>query len=163
MPTPAYLFAITAYTGEQRTAERIAHGPKGTRVLIDVIASYNLTDDINLVANYDYNSLSKASVPDGNMAKAVWHGFAGYVHYQYNKQWRITTRGEIFFDKNGFRTGIEQAWQEFTITLGFMPMKNFELRAETRYDYSNKKSFMKGNNNRVRDQQSYGIDGIYQF
>ena len=70
------------------------------------------------------------------MHDASWNAAALYVNYAINDQFRVSLRGEYLDDKNGLPTGQHQTLKEGTITLGYAPVKNFELRAEFRYDKS---------------------------
>jgi len=161
---PTFSLAGYAYSGQQRIAERTSSGPTGQRTLIDLIATFNVTEKLSLVTNYDGAIQTKATLPSGNVAEVVWQGIAGYINYIFTEKWRTSVRGEIFSDRNGYRTGVAQCWKELTLTLGFEPIKNFELRAETRHDFSNVSSFVNknsiGTNN---NQQSYALEAFYQF
>ena len=72
-----------------------------------------------------------------------WDGVAAYVNYQLSGQWRVSLRGEYFDDKDGFMTGVAQKLKEGTITFGYDPVSDFELRLEGRYDSSNEPGFVK--------------------
>ncbi len=163
-PNPLFSFVATGYTGEQRATDRVDSGPTGTRNLLDVVATYNATQHLSFVGNYDIGMQTQSALPDGNIAQAVWQGFAGYVNYKFNNQWRASLRGEDFDDRNGYRTGVVQNWKELTLTVGYSPIKDFELRAETRHDFSNVDSFVDPNGVSVRsDQQSYALEATYKF
>ena len=100
--------------------------------------------------------------PNG-AAKAKWTGIAGYVTYQLTDQWKLAFRAETFDDKDGYRTGVVQKWKEGTLTLGYLPAKNFELRAEFRQDKSDVASFMKPDGTASKDQTSYALQALYKF
>ena len=70
-----------------------------------------------------------------------WDGLAGFVNYAFNNQWRISLRGEFLDDQGGFVTGTPEMIQEGTVTVGYSPIKSFELRLEARYDTSNQATF----------------------
>ena len=73
-------------------------------------------------------------------------------------------RGEIFSDRNGYRTGVAQTWDELTVTLSYFPIKNLEFRAETRRDFSNLSSFLNKNGiTTSHNQQSFALEGIFRF
>jgi len=161
---PAFSLASYIYSGQQRIADRTSSGPAGWRTLIDLIATINVTEKLTLIANYDGALQTKAALPGGNVAEAVWQGLAGYINYKFSDKWLTSLRGEIFSDRNGYRTGVAQSWKEITLTLGFTGIKNLVLRAETRHDFSNLDSFVSSNGIGVgSNQQSYALEGIYQF
>lgn len=126
-------------------AER-ADSDKDLRNLIDLVATYKVTDKLTLKANYDYgwekNGASAfAGYTDGK--DATWDGIAGYVKYDLFDWWSIAGRGEFFHDRDGVRTGVLtsttmpvsdlELW-EFTLTNEFRLFKNLITRFEYRYD-----------------------------
>jgi hypothetical protein len=123
------LFAVTAqaYFGK-------VEGFDAEKTLVDVVATYNVTSQLSIILNYDWNQQDNAFT-DGS--KASWNGAALYLNYAINDQWRVSVRGEFLDDSDGFLTGAEQKVKEGTVTFGYAPVKNFELRAEFRYDKSN--------------------------
>ncbi len=161
---PMFSLAAYGYSGQQRITDRTSSGPTGQRTLIDLIATLNVTEKLTFVANYDGAMQTKAALPNGSVAKAVWQGVAGYVNYQFNDKWRVSFRGELFNDRDGYRTGVVQHWNEITLTVGYALLKNFELRAETRHDLSNVSSFIKKNGvSTSNNQQSYAIEAVAKF
>ncbi len=163
-PNALFSLAMTGYSGGQRAADKTASGPQSIRNLLDIITTFNITEQLTLIANYDYGIQSKAALPGGNLAEAVWQGIAGYANYKFNDKWRTSIRGEIFSDRNGYKTGVAQCWKELTLTFGFAPIKNAELRVETRHDFSNVSSFINGNGRGTNNnQQSYALEDFYMF
>lgn len=164
IPNRIFSLALNSYSGGQRAADKTHSGPQSIRNLIDVIATWNINDKLTTNLNYDYGIQPKAALPAGNIAEAVWHGIAGYLNYKVNEKWRTSLRGEIFSDRNGYRTGVVQAWKEVTLTLGYAPIKNAELRLETRRDFSNVNAFLNSNGvGTANYQQSFALEGFYKF
>jgi len=163
---PCSKLALSAqgYLGEERVVSHTASGPKGARHLLDLTASYNATDKLTIAANFDYGTQNNAFLVTGENGNASWIGLAAYLNYKFNDTWRISLRGEDFDDRNGYRTGVEQTIKELTFTIGFAPIKNVELRGETRRDFSNVYSYVdRDSGNPRKIQQSYAIEGIYKF
>lgn len=159
-------FSLTfvGYSGGQRATDKTSFGPKGTRNLFDLIATFNATEKLTFVLNLDYARQSIAALPDDIFGRAIWSGIVGYINYKFNECWRTSIRGEIFDDKDGYRSGVRQTWNEVTLTIAFSPCKNIEIRAETRRDFSNKASFLKAHGNGVsQNQQSFALEGYYKF
>lgn len=148
--------AVVLYSGD----ESAGAAKTGRRDLLDIVATYNATDNLSFVLNYDKAQQDKALVGGGD---AKWSGLAGYVNYKLNDLWRASVRGESFDDKNGFRTGVAQKWNEATATVAYIPTKNAELRAEYRNDRSNKSSFNQPNGGTKKSQDSLGLEAIYKF
>ena len=132
----------------------------GTRTLFDVVATYNVTDALSFVLNYDYASQEDA-VAVGT--KAEWSGVAGYANFKFSDQWRVALRAETFEDTHGFRTGVTQTWDEATLTLAYMPSANVELRGEVRADKSDQQSFLQTDGTSEDSQSSIGLQAIYKF
>ena len=137
----------------------------GKRSLLDLVATFTVTDNLSFVLNYDKAEQDKA-LTGGNKAK--WSGLAGYVNYKLSDAWRVAFRTESFDDKNGFRTGVKlgsggQKWKENTITLANTPAKNVELRAELRTDSSNVSSFNQTDGSTKKSQHSAALEAIYKF
>ncbi len=162
--TPIKSFALAAqgYTGKEQIANYPAlANVKGTRNLVDLVATYNATEQLTLVLNCDYGSQDNAT-PTGT---AKWEGWAGYANYQVNDMWRLSLRGEYFNDRDGYRTsGIGQKWKEATVTVAYLPTKNVELRGEIRGDRSDQAVFLATDGITPKNSQnSFGLEAIYKF
>ena len=153
---------IASYYGGN---ELVTYYPKsdanGMRNLIDLVATFNATDALTLILNYDYGTQAQAAANGG---KATWQGVAGYVNYQFNDQWRLSLRGEYFDDKDGYRTGVSQKWTEGTLTVAYLPAKEWEIRVEGRFDHSDASAFLKSNGTTPTSRQSsFGLEVLYKF
>ena len=163
-PNAVFSLIAVGYSGAQRAADKTNYGPISTRNLLNLVATFKATKKLSLVASYDYGVQPKAALPTGNIGEAIWQGFAEYINYQFNDKWRTSFRSEIFNDRDGYRTGVVQQWKEATLTLGYAVWGNFELRVETRHDFSNVNSFLKANCKGTSSyQQSYAIEGVAKF
>ena len=157
-PTKALSLAAGIHRGEE--PGNVA-GQNGMRSLLDLVATFAVSDALSFTLNYDRAEQDKALVGGD---KAKWSGIAGYVNYKLSDTWRVAFRTESFDDKNGFRTGVTQKWKESTLTLANTPSKNVELRAEVRRDSSDKSSFNEpGNATNKKNQQSAALEAIYKF
>ena len=129
------------------------------RSLLDVFASDTLSDLLTLGINFDLGS-EEHSVANG--ATAHWNGIAGYARLNLSGQFAVALRGEQFSDENGVRTGVSQKLQEFTITPEIHPADNFILRADFRFDHSDKAVFQK-EGGWVDTQATIGINALFTF
>ena len=79
---------------------------------------------------------------------ASWQGFAQYIVYDWNA-WEFATRGEMFDDQDGSRTGVHQTLWEITQTFTYKvpDVTGLLVRAEYRHDQGNNHVFT--NNNAV--------------
>ena len=161
---PQFSVMVDGYAGEQHLTDNAESGPTGKRYLLDWYGTWYITERMSLAANYDYGIQTRAALPNGSVARADWKGIAVYLNYLWNDKWRTSLRGEVFADSDGYRTGVRQNWREMTLTLAYVPLKNWLLRAETRHDFSNVSAFKDKSDNGARNnQQSYAIEALFQF
>ncbi|EKD71570.1 MAG: hypothetical protein ACD_46C00159G0006 [uncultured bacterium] len=163
---PCHILSLTidGSSGQQYLTDNTFTGPTGVRNLLDIFGTLTITDQLNLAMNYDYGVQSKALLPNADIKRTTWQGFAGYLNYLFNDKWRTSFRSEIFSDSDGYRTGVRQNWREITLTLGYLPIKKLEFRGEIRRDFSNVNSFLDTNRiNTANTQQSYALNVLYQF
>ena len=150
--------AVAVYSGEEPGLAFI-----GRRDLVDLVASYNFTDNLSATLNVDWASQKDATATAG---EAKWSGVAAYVNWKFADQWRVAGRLEQFDDKDGFRTGVAggQKWSEVTATLAYMPTANTELRGEVRYDTSDvATAFLQPDGTADDNQYSVAVQAIYKF
>lgn len=161
-PVKPLLLAGSLHSGKEYSdsASTSPTGNLGLRNLLDLVATWNATDALSFILNYDYGTQENA-VTLGQKAK--WQGVAGYANYKFADKWRVALRAETFDDKDGYRTGVVQKWDEATLTLAHMPSESVELRAEVRADKSDKKSFLKSDGTATDNQNSIALQAIYKF
>src|SRR6185295_4814020 len=72
--TPSKMFSLTAqaYYGKDQFFD-------AAKTLVDVVGTYNATDALSFVVNYDWDKQETRGGPDFK-----WHGIAGYVNYAIN-------------------------------------------------------------------------------
>ncbi len=163
-PNKTFSLAADAYFGKAEAFD-------AERTLIDVVATYNVTSALTLILNFDWD---QQKFQNDVIPSASWNAAALYVNYAFNDQWRISVRGEYLDDKDGFLYGLtedgsHETLKEGTITVGYAPVKSFELRFEARYDKAQQPIFVRALNN---DEEGYtysnnltglAIQGIYKF
>ncbi|HVW70682.1 MAG TPA: outer membrane beta-barrel protein [Steroidobacteraceae bacterium] len=155
--TPGKTFSWTAqaYVGKDQEYDAL-------RTLFDTIATYNINSSLWVSLNYSHGEQDvRYTTGDYN-----WDVIAGYVNYAFNDRWRVSLRGELLADHDGFVTGTPQDVEEGTVTVGYSPMKKFELRLEGRYDTSNKPTFQgkSGDIAAFYDHQTgFALQGVYKF
>ena len=165
MPIKALSIHPMIHGGKERVGGLVNTGPEGNRNLFDLVVTFNATDKLTFIVNYDHGTQANTvgAVPTG-AGKAVWSGWAGYANYQFTDQWKLSFRAEDFNDKDGYRTGIVQKWKEATLTLAWLPTKPIEVRAEVRRDRSNVASFLDRDGATGRNNNSsYGLQFLYKF
>ena len=145
-PGKAFTLAVNGYLGRERIGGLTPTGPQGMRTLVDVVGTWNVSDAVTVVVNYDYGTqqgTANTGFTPNNASTATWDGVAGYVNCKLDERWRVSLRGEYFDDADGYRTGLIQKWKEVTLTLGYAPAPPVELRFEVRGDRSDHPVFVK--------------------
>ena len=160
-PSESVTLTGSLYSGRERVTNYPKSEANGTRNLVDLVASFKISEQLTFIANYDYGSQAHGNVNGGD---AKWQGLAAYLNYQFNDQWRLSLRGEYFDDKDGYRTGFTQKWKEATLTAAYLPTKNIEVRGEIRGDRSNKSTFLRSDGvTTSTTQRSAGLEFLYKF
>ncbi|MEJ0038706.1 MAG: porin [Gammaproteobacteria bacterium] len=157
--TPSKAFTLTAqgYFG----SEPVGNGLNGEKDLVDLVATWNVTDAASFMLNYDWGKQDNVLAGGGD---AKWYGVAGYFNYAFNSLWRMSLRAEYFDDKDGYTTGAIQKVKEVTATFGYAASKNFELRFEGRYDKSDEDFFLKDTSGKIDDNQTgVLVEGVFKF
>ncbi|HZF26657.1 MAG TPA: outer membrane beta-barrel protein [Steroidobacteraceae bacterium] len=165
IPSKAFSLFVQGYSGTEQVGG-FTDTVNGKRDLIDLVATFNATDQLSFILNYDYATQEHAtSLVDGTTIKAEWSGAAAYVNFRMNDQWRVSLRGEYFDDQDGYRTGVIQKWKEATLTLAYLPTKSMEIRTEVRGDRSDVESFVDSlvTGSTKDNQYSLGLEGIFKF
>jgi hypothetical protein len=163
-PHPQFSFTIQGFDGQQRATDGVTTGPTGIRNALDVIATYSATPKLTYALNYDYVIQNRANLPNNVLGEAIWQGIAGYVNYTINERWQTSLRAEVFSDRTGFSTGVQQTLKEVTLTLGYSPIKKLTIHLETRRDVANANSFLdKNGRGRGNNLQSFGLEALYVF
>ncbi|MEY4760718.1 MAG: hypothetical protein RLZZ200_574 [Pseudomonadota bacterium] len=159
-PSKAFTLGAQGYYG---TEPAYAGGSAGARTIIDLVATWTLSDSLSLVLNYDYGSQEKTLLPSTSLGTASWQGVAGYLNYAIDDNWRVSLRAEYFDDEDGARTGTPQKLKEGTLTLAYAPSKAFEVRGELRADESDVATFLKPASAVGKSQFSVSLEGVFKF
>lgn len=153
-PNKTFSLAAQSYVGKFGGT---VPGLDGVRSLVDVVGTYNATSALTFIVNVDWDRQDQAA--GSGTAAASWYGVAGYANYAFNDRWRISLRAEYLDDRDGFITSAmasslplgvfypgstsgQHLW-EGTVTFGYDPTKNFELRLEGRYDTAQSAIFLR--------------------
>jgi hypothetical protein len=148
-PSKVFSWSLQGYTG--RDVNKFALHT--TQSLVDTVVTWNATSALTLIGSFDWAQVDKPYGPGSNSAS--WWGFAGYINYAFNDMWRVSLRGEYYDDTDGYLTlysgdaatyfpggyarrgggsPVGEKLGEGTVTFGFDPIKNVEVRLEGRYD-----------------------------
>ena len=142
----------------------------GNRTLLDMVFTTNLTPSLTFILNADHSSQQNAVIgAQGQVGTEMYWGWAGYLNYQINDQYRVSFRGEQLHDLSGVAVAAPgtapgaNTVREATLTLGYAPVKDIELRAEVRGDSAYKGVFAASSGMLYQNMVTYGLQGIYKF
>ncbi len=124
------LLALTGYFGKD--------GPQGNEgdmsVLVDLVGGYTVSDKLALNINVDYAKVGASN----------WIGASVMAKMSISERLYLAARAEYLKNKNLYGAVGEANVYEGTVMAGIPLSSNFEMRAEFRFDGSNKEIFMKG-------------------
>ena len=132
--------ALNFIVGPERSGDR-----NPLRWVVDVTAGYTGIKDVTLGLNFDYgrqdNDVFLTS--QGLDKSAQWYGIAGYVAYDFLKDFRVALRQEWFRDVDGVRTATAGGTTllSTTGTLQYNIWKGLFARGEYRHDSADEKVF----------------------
>lgn len=144
-------------------------GRSGLRTILDTVITSNLTSATTVILDADHVTQQNALIGVNQAGTETYWGVAGYLNHQFNEQYRLSLRGEELRDDQGVAIAAQgtppgaNTLRELTLTLGYDPASNFELRSEIREDRADKGVFLANNGILQQSMTTYGIQGIYKF
>ena len=176
---PAAQICLTPGNGCDATARRL---------VLDYILTAKVTDKDTLIVEAHYGNETRAGFdatrPAGHNAR--WNAVIVYLNHDFNDQWALNSRGELFEDAGGARTctgnvlfnagnntcslttapggagGLPQTLQSYTFTLQYKPAPALITRTEIRHDMSDKDAFLRGGRS-VDNQTTLAFNVVYLF
>ncbi len=133
------------------------------RNLLDVVATIKPVKPLSIILNIDNGreqNVPAALLPSGESGPAQWKGVAGIVKYDLSDMHSVAARGEVFNDKDGFRTGTAQRLKEVTLTWEIRLNGGLVLRPEYRHDSSDVASFDNGTKS---SQNTLALGAMYRW
>lgn len=133
----------------------------GSRSLFDAVVTYNATDTLSFMVNYDNGTQGNGSATGG---AANWSGVAGYTRYTGTMPFlsAVALRYESFNDADGFTTLTKQTLNEGTITLE-KAVEGALLRLDVRQDSSDQKSFTVPDGTKSQSQLTVTFGAVFTF
>ncbi|HYG77680.1 MAG TPA: outer membrane beta-barrel protein [Planctomycetota bacterium] len=126
--------------GSTLTGKRFDSHDSNPRVLLDTTMTFTPWEKFTIAINADW--AHEGGVPQFNGPRnRTWWGVAGYIKYQFCKNWYVANRLEYFNDEHGVRTGRNQTIWENTLTVDWALSDPMHIRFEYRHDDSNVNSY----------------------
>jgi hypothetical protein len=143
-----------------------ANGLSGNRTQEDLILTSNLTPAVTFIINFDHVSQEKVFNVNGS---AEYWDVTAYLNYQINEKYRTSFRVEKFNDESGASTVTTNsvAGSNYvnvaTATVGYAPVKNFELRGEISGSQAKVGTFAASDGVLNKTLATVAIEGILKF
>jgi hypothetical protein len=190
-PSKAFTLSAQGYFGRDLVPgfSSIGDPRRASRQFANFVATFNATEQLTFVLTADYQQqdlfddqalllqLAGSGVDDEYTAS----GAALYVNYKFTDQWRVALRGEYLDDQDGFITALatgaianggavpdDQTISDITLTLGYSPAENYELRFEVRVDTTDDDIFTEFDSDALSpemtdSQTSVAFQALYKF
>ncbi len=142
------------------------------RRLFDTVLTVKPMTGLSLVLNYD--NLTQENAINGKDAKVT--ALIGYVNYAFTDQWHASFRAEQFDDKDDWRLGLinldptsssfgeaSKKSKELTLTVGYAPSANFEVRGEVRQDRTDKQALVTTSGGSTDKATTLALETYYKF
>jgi hypothetical protein len=162
LPHPMASFYLTYIGGPERDGN-----DTDFRHLIDFLAVIKPHWRISLVYNMDWGMDTNAvtsMLPGANAASnAQWLMAVLYLRVQAHKRVAVNARGEVFWDRDGNRTGTAQLLLGLTLTAEFKITDQFFTRVEGRIDQSDQHVFERYEGALRKYQSTLAFNALYAF
>ncbi len=126
--------------------DRPSSNTEGLRHLIDLVATFAVTEDLSLVLNGDYGLENVRDAQDESTFDYVdWYGVMVGARYAFSEMFALAGRFEYLGDPHGHVTGFGEEINLVTgtLTLDLLPAEFLVVRLDNRLDWANKQIFPK--------------------
>jgi hypothetical protein len=158
--TPVDMFSLASnaiYGPEQW------HNNGSKRFTWSTVATVKPVDPLALYLEYVYGKEENVTA---SLRDATWHGWAAIASFNWTERFNTALRGEIFKDRDGYRTAsaINTDLAELTLTGTYKFTKMFLGRAEVRQDWADERVFQRGSApNADKNQTTLAVQLIYTY
>jgi hypothetical protein len=133
-----------------------------------MITTSAITTILELRAKHDFNRCFTAVIESHlgwenntpGIGDSQWYGVMGIFIYHATCKVDTNARLEWFDDVKGARTTFATSYEELTLGVDWHPEKWVSIRPEIRGDFSDKKSFRRGQD---RAELTLALDAIFKF
>jgi len=166
--TPIKPLTLTgSYYGGQENST--VTGQAARRDSYNFVASYNVIEPLTLGLEYLRVNQKDGIGTAGSPAKATYSGLAGYISYAIVPKLKVSGRAERFDDKDAFHFGkpggttIGSKYNEYTLTVAYLPADAYEVRGEIRQDRANQAVFSGDNGTFSKNLTTFAVQVLYKF
>ena len=160
--------------------------PRAKRLVSGAIVTAKVTSQDTIVLEPYYGNEENANLVLAGGRTARWNGLGAYLIHDFDEQWSLRLRGELFEDAGGSRTcggiigvggnantcfgatsttaatPVHQTLWDATSTIQFKPVPSLITRVEFRYDKSDKNVFLYGSRP-ANNQETLSFQVVYLF
>lgn len=167
-PMEGVTLASNLITGPER-----ASNDHDNRTVLDLVGSWQATEQLAFMANYDYGHESSLTQGTGltGFESANWQGLALYTKYDVTDTWSLAGRWEWFDDKDNVRTALTSInggvptdidFYGWTLTSQWKLYEHVLARLEYRHDKADEKVFSR-DEGLSSSQDTIAAEMIYHF
>jgi hypothetical protein len=151
------------------TGAEVGSDNRNDRSVIDLVGTWQATDQLTLMANWDFGH---QSVGSGTFDGREWTGLALYGKYDLTPTWSLAGRWEWFDDKDNFRTAFTTLdgtspsdidFYGYTLTSQWKLHEHVLARLEYRHDKADEDVFFHDGAGFINYQDTVAAELIYHF
>ena len=166
-PLEDLTLSVTGINGAEQAGDS-----NDKRTVLDLVATYQATDKLTLMANYDYGHESGVATAGTGEVGVNWTGLALYAKYDLTPTWSLAGRWEWFDDTDNARTGFTSFgggtppdidFQEWTLTNQWKLYEHVLARLEYRHDSADQRVFFHDTDGFAKYQDTVAAELVYHF
>lgn len=172
-PMQGVTLSFNGITGAEQSGDN-----RDDRTVFDFVGTWQATEALTLMANYDYGHESGVEPVVGTAGggsgfdTANWQGLALYAKYDLSPTWSLASRWEWFDDKDGVRTGFggpgssvldDVDYYEWTLTSQWTLYEHVLARLEYRHDKADERVFFHDADGFTDYQDTIAAELVYHF
>ena len=156
--------------GNLITGPEQACNSKDDRTLLDFVASWQATEQLAFMANYDFGH--EGAGPATGFDSKEWQGLALYAKYDISPVWALAGRWEWFDDKANFRSALTGRdgsapsgidFFGYTLTSQWKLYEHVLARLEYRRDQAGEQVFFRNSGDFTDHQDTVSAELAYHF
>ena len=163
---PAFVSMTGMYSPEITSTTAVTLNDNADRWIYDLVATYQVNDDLALMLNYDYGHEADVLTLGNDTS---WQGIALYAKQQLSETCSLAGRYEFYRDADGTKsptisgTAGDLSLQELTLTAESQINQHLIARLEYRHDWANSNVFGHDDSGFQNYQDTVAVEFIMPF
>ena len=155
-PSANVLLAYNYISGAERTDSQ-----RDKKTVHNLVTSWGFMDRWTLATDWIYGE-EEGVIINSRRSKPVWYAGQAAIKWACSDRTYVSPRYEVYRDQHGHTlSNGPHTLKTATLTVGHMLSKGLELRAEGRWDTSNRRPFTKGL--KTAKEQNTGLVGLFVY